>query len=120
MISADDNGAEGRDYDYIYDQMGRLQETQWRSADQIVPYDYTLKNKYDADSRRIERTVHVDPDEPFSPVDILMDHWYYDRVGRVVDQYQWDNLHNWRRATYSYFADGQLDTMERYKYDSPV
>jgi RHS repeat-associated protein len=52
-------------------------------------------------------------------VDVLLDWWYYDDLGRVVDQYQRDNLWNWRRATYTYFADGQLDTMDRYTYDSP-
>jgi RHS repeat-associated protein len=51
-------------------------------------------------------------------VDVLLDWWYYDDLGRVVDQYQRDNLFNWRRATYTYFADGQLDRMDRYTYTS--
>jgi YD repeat-containing protein len=54
MISADDDGAEGRDFDWFYDAMGRLSETKWRAADQGVPFDYTLINKYDANSRRTE------------------------------------------------------------------
>jgi YD repeat-containing protein len=61
LKSADDDGAEGRDYDWVYDAMGRLTETEWRAADQGVPFDYTLINKYDANSRRSERIVHVDP-----------------------------------------------------------
>jgi hypothetical protein len=119
LKSADDDGPEGRDYDWFYDAMGRLKETKWRAADLDVPFDYTLINKYDANSRRSERIVHVDPEDPYVPTDLLRDWWYYDDLGRVVTQDQRDNLFNWRRATYTYFADSQLDTMDCYRYDSP-
>jgi YD repeat-containing protein len=62
MISADDDGAEGRDYDFFYDQLGRLTETKWRAADQVVPYNYNLINKYTANSQRSERIVQVTGD----------------------------------------------------------
>jgi YD repeat-containing protein len=120
MISADDSDAAARDYDWVFDEMGRLEETQFRNPDQIVPYNYKLKNKYDADSRRTDRVVNVTGDPPYNtPVDILTDQWWYDRQGRVIDQYQWDNGWNYRRATYGYFADGQLKSMDRYKFDNP-
>jgi hypothetical protein len=116
MTSADDDGAKGRDYDWIYDQMGRVQEIRWDGFDFISIYHYQLKNSYDANSRRYQRIFHVDPDDPYTSVDVVGDYWWFDNLGRATQQQQYDNLAVHRMATCTYNAVGQLTAMDRFNY----
>jgi YD repeat-containing protein len=118
MTSADDDGAKGRDYDWFYDKMGRVDEIRWDGLDYLTGYQYQLQNDYDANSRRYQRTLHIDVIDPYSDFNTLTDYWWLDNLGRPYQQQQWDNAGVYinRLATYSYNAAGQLTAMDRYNY----
>jgi RHS repeat-associated protein len=117
MTSADDDGPQARDYDWFYDQMGRVKEMHWHGGDLMPAYTFELQNMYYFSSQRSQRKLHVNVDPNVHPsFDTLIDNWYHDRQGRLIEQHQSDAIGNPRKAIYEYFADGQLAKMDRHRY----
>jgi RHS repeat-associated protein len=105
LKSADDDGTAARDYDWFYDSLGRLTESEFAASS----YTWELKYGYDGNSNRDSRELVRSGTTQFT------------------DTFTWDNLNrqtklardavNWGhdlRAEFSYRADGQFDQIKRF------
>jgi YD repeat-containing protein len=59
MKSASDDGSRGRDYEWFYDEMGRIEEIRWSLFDFFGIYNYKLQDRYDAASQRTQQSLQV-------------------------------------------------------------
>jgi YD repeat-containing protein len=59
MKTASDDGSRGPDYEWLYDEMGRVEEIRWSLFDLYGIYNYKLQDRYDAASQRTQQSLQV-------------------------------------------------------------